>query len=108
MTNKERIDKLKDNAELTRASYGYFHLKGKKFEEETIEKLNRKNTSTIILTDILNMDYKGYKTDDSTFFNTYKLNGDFTSTQAKYLFEKYELLLHQPNTESGFSATLSK
>lgn len=32
MTNKERIDKLKDNAELTRASYGYFHLKGKKFE----------------------------------------------------------------------------
>ena len=26
--------------------------------------------------------------------------------QAKKFFERYDLLIHQPNTESGFSATL--
>ncbi len=106
MTNKEQIQKLRNNAELAQASYGYFHLKGKKFEEEAVEKLNRKDTPTIALTDILNMDYKDYETSDSTFFNTYELNGDFTPTQAKRFFERYDLLKHCPNTESGFSATL--
>ncbi len=50
--------------------------------------------------------YKGYETQDSTFFNTLELNGDMSPTQAKRFFEKYELLNHQPNTSSGFSATL--
>ncbi|WP_233706004.1 hypothetical protein [Helicobacter bilis] len=35
-----------------------------------------------------------------------KLKGNFTPTQTKRFFERYELLIHQPNTESGFSATL--
>ncbi|MGX3044655.1 lipase family protein [Helicobacter sp. T3_23-1056] len=106
MTNKERIERLRDNAELAWASYGYFHLKGKKFEEKAVKKFNRKDTPIITLTDILNMDYNGYKTDDSTFFNTHELEGDFTPTQAKRFFERYDLLKHCPNTDSGFSATL--
>lgn len=106
MTNKERIERLRNNAELAWASYGYFHLKGKKFEEKAVKKFNRKDTPIITLTDILNMDYNGYKTDDSTFFNTHELEGDFTPTQAKHFFERYDLLKHCPNTDSGFSATL--
>ncbi|WP_233714312.1 hypothetical protein [Helicobacter trogontum] len=35
-----------------------------------------------------------------------KLSGDFTPTQAKRFFSRYDLLIHQSNTESGFSATL--
>ena len=50
--------------------------------------------------------YKGYETRDGTFFNTLKLNGDMSPTQAKKFFEKYELLNHQHNTTSGLSATL--
>ncbi len=34
------------------------------------------------------------------------LKGDMTSTQAKRFFERYDLLKHCPNTDSGFSATL--
>ncbi|RDU58730.1 hypothetical protein CQA53_11970, partial [Helicobacter didelphidarum] len=32
--------------------------------------------------------------------------GEFSPNQAKRFFERYDLLLHQPNTDSGFSATL--
>lgn len=31
MNNKEQVKKLRDNAELAMASYGYFDLIGKKF-----------------------------------------------------------------------------
>ncbi|EOH7148841.1 hypothetical protein ACMC3T_001640 [Campylobacter coli] len=31
MNNKEQIKKLKDNAELAMASYGYFHLADKSY-----------------------------------------------------------------------------
>lgn len=34
MTNKEQIKKLRDNAELAMAAYGYFHLVGKKFDNK--------------------------------------------------------------------------
>ncbi|RDU59980.1 hypothetical protein CQA53_11130 [Helicobacter didelphidarum] len=34
------------------------------------------------------------------------LKGEFSPLQAKHFFERYDLLLHQPNTDSGFSATL--
>ena len=44
--------------------------------------------------DILNIEY------NSLF------SGDFSPTQAKRFFSRYDLLIHQPNTESGFSATL--
>ena len=45
-----------------------------------------------------------HKPDDEIKAGT--LKGDMTPTQAKKFFEKYDILIHQPNTESGFSATL--
>ena len=41
MSNMQIINKLKDYAELAWASYGYFHLRGKKFEKEVVEKFYR-------------------------------------------------------------------
>ena len=34
MTNKQQIQKLRDNAELAMASYGYYDLIGKKIEND--------------------------------------------------------------------------
>ena len=105
MNNKQQIQKLRDNAELAMASYGYFHLIGKKFKNDSIYK-GRENTE-ITLYDILDLTYKDYVTTDHTMLiNPEYLKGDFTPTQAKRFFERYDLLIHQPNTKSGFSATL--
>lgn len=105
MTNKEQIKKLRDNAELAMAAYGYFHLVGKKFDNKD-EYNDRKNTE-ITLHDILDMTYKDYVTSNhTTLINPEKLKGDMTPTQAQRFFSRYDLLIHQPNTESGFSATL--
>ena len=104
--NKQQIQKLRDMAELAWASYGYYDLIGKKIKNDR-EKYGDKADKPITLHDILDSTYKGYITPDhSRLFNPEKLNGDFTPTQAKRFFEKYELLNHQPNTSSGFSATL--
>ncbi len=104
MTNKEQIKKLRDNAELAMANYGYFNLVGKKFDNKD-EYNDRKNTE-ITQTDILDVTYKGYITSEhTTLINPEKLNGDFAPTQAKRFFERYDLLDHCSNTESGFSAT---
>ena len=104
--NKQQIQKLRDMAELAWASYGYYDLIGKKIKNDR-EKYGDKADKPITLHDILDSTYKGYITPDhSRLFNPEKLNGDFTPTQAKKFFEKYELLNHQPNTSSGFSATL--
>ena len=65
----------------------------------------------INLTDIMDntfADYEVYKPQLSPKFKPNKvdtLKGEFTPTQAKRFFEKYDILIHQPNTESGFSAT---
>ena len=114
MTNKEIINKIKDNAELAWASYGYFHLKGKKFKEKAVEKFNIKNTTIITLTDILNIDYKGYEVVDANNEKVGTLKGDFTPTQAKQFFERYTLIGHIPDDKNrhipydkrGFSATI--
>ncbi|WP_258865037.1 hypothetical protein [Helicobacter sp. MIT 14-3879] len=103
MKNKEMINKLKENAELAWASYGYYDLIGKKFKDK---KDKYGNLLTITLHDIMDATYFDYETQDSTFFNTFKLKGDMTPTQAKRFFSRYDLLIHQPNTTSGFSATL--
>ena len=102
---KQQIDDLRDYAELAMASYGYWHLIGKKFANKT-EYKDRKDTE-IAMSDILDSAYNGYVTSEHTMFiNTEKLEGEMTPTQAKHFFKKYELLIHQPNTESGFSVTL--
>ncbi|WP_236097000.1 hypothetical protein [Helicobacter sp. MIT 03-1614] len=107
MQNKILISKLRDNAELAQAAYGYFDLVGK-----SIKKDNKMVKEAITPTDILDLTYNKYiavesnphKPDDE--IKVGKLDGDFTPTQAKRFFSRYDLLIHQPNTESGFSATL--
>ncbi|TLD79355.1 hypothetical protein LS81_010630, partial [Helicobacter trogontum] len=108
MQNKILISKLRDNAELAQAAYGYFHLVGKKFHKKS----KTRQKDTITPTDILDMTYNKYiavksnphKPDDE--IKVGKLDGDMTPNQAKRFFSRYDLLIHQPNTESGFSATL--
>ncbi|RDU58746.1 hypothetical protein CQA53_11940, partial [Helicobacter didelphidarum] len=114
MTNKQQIQKLRDNAELAWASYGYFHLVGKKFDakDERIKNSPRIDNLTITHTDILDITYNKYiavelnphKQDDEIQVGT--LKGEFSPNQAKRFFERYDLLIHQPNTSNGFSATL--
>ncbi|WP_300900641.1 hypothetical protein [uncultured Helicobacter sp.] len=112
MQNKILISKLRDNAELAQAAYGYFHLIGKRFESEKIRNTKRESTPIITQTDILDMTYNKHiavesnphKPDDEIKIG--KLDGDMTPTQAQRFFSRYDLLIHQPNTESGFSATL--
>ncbi|WP_238699694.1 hypothetical protein [Helicobacter trogontum] len=109
MDNKEQIKKLRDNAELAMASYGYFHLTDKtckhndkdekrlkEFRELKAKALGKDIDESIYPTyiDILNIEYNSF------------LGGDFTPTQTQRFFSRYDLLIHQPNTESGFSATL--
>jgi len=106
MENKQQIQKLRDYAELAMSAYGYFHLVGKKFNDNDLKKTKIAHNPTIAYTDILDLTYRGYETADSTFFNPEKLDGDFSPNQAKRFFEKYDLLIHQPNTSSGFSASL--
>ncbi|HHS6887973.1 TPA: hypothetical protein ACTOCN_001739, partial [Campylobacter jejuni] len=42
--------------------------------------------------------------DEKTNFD--KLNGEFGELQTKNFIQRYEVQFHQPNTTSGFSATL--
>ena len=109
MTNKQQIQKLRDNAELAMASYGYYDLIGKKIENDE-EKYGDKANEPITLHDILDSTYNGYiamgkdRWEQDIEIGT--LKGDMTPTQAKRFLECYELLIHQPNTKSGFSVTL--
>ncbi|EQM94702.1 MULTISPECIES: hypothetical protein [Helicobacter] len=122
MKNKEMINRLKDNAELAMAAYGYFHLADSKYD------FNKDNTDTERLeyfrelkddktqslfptpTDILNIEYKYFKDENDkpqdSWYHKHFLDGDFTPTQAKRFLERYELIHHIPNTLSGFSATI--
>ncbi|MDY5950469.1 MAG: hypothetical protein SPJ16_04670 [Helicobacter sp.] len=123
MKNKILINKLKDNAELAMAAYGYFHLADSKydFNKDEIDKRRLKefrkrkddefNVSLYPTpTDILNIEYKYFKDKNDkpqdSWYHKHFLGGDMTPTQAKRFFDKYDMLIHQPNTESGFSATL--
>ncbi|MDY5949966.1 MAG: hypothetical protein SPJ16_02015 [Helicobacter sp.] len=103
MSNKQQIQKLRDNAELAQAAYGYFHFIGKEFKDKKDE---QGNLLTITHTGILDLTYKGCKVKDTGLIFDDELKGDFAPLQAQNFFEKYDLLIHQPNTESGFSATL--
>ena len=120
MENKTLINKMKNAAELAQAAYGYYDLmtsdtnplfiklKNENSQANSNEDFSKKETTLI---DIMDSSYKNYEV---YFFNpkTKKeekvgtLKGDFSPLQAKRFFEKYDLLIHQPNTESGFSATL--
>ncbi|TLD91082.1 hypothetical protein LS80_011430, partial [Helicobacter trogontum] len=83
MTNKQQIQKLRDNAELAMASYGYYDLIGKKIENDR-KKYGDKADKPITLHDILDLTYKEYiavesnphKSDDEIKIGT--LDGDFS------------------------------
>ncbi|WP_230845636.1 hypothetical protein [Helicobacter pullorum] len=115
MKNKLLISKFKDNAELSCASYGYFHLVTGKNNPTFINVKDNKEQEVkreILLTDILDSTYNGYEVYTPSRLPTLKpdkvgtLTGDFSPTQAKNFLKKYDVLIHQPNTHSGFSATL--
>lgn len=111
MKNREIIKKLRDYAELAWAAYGYFDLIGQKFHSKS----ESRKEEAITLIDILDIRYKHYKAGKKIQIGQNQieesigtLKGDFSPTQAKNFFERYDLLEHCPNTDSGFSATLFK
>ena len=112
MNNKQQIEKLRDNAELSWAAYGYFDLIGKRFNKKILKDIDRESTPIITQADILDITYNKHiavelnphKQDDEIKIGT--LKGEFTPTQAKRFSERYELIHHIPNTLSGFSATI--
>ena len=112
MNNKRQIEKLRDNAELAIAAYGYFDLMGQRFDKKILKDIDRESTPIITQTDILDSVYNGYiamgKNRWGQDIELGTLKGDFTPTQAKNFFDRYDLLEHCPNTDSGFSATLFK
>nr|HDV6557622.1 hypothetical protein [Campylobacter jejuni] len=99
MDNKQQINKLRDMAELAQASYGYFHYVDNKFDIKDEDKI-------VTFENVLDITYKNSKIIDERGFKIGKLDGDFSPLQAKQFFSCYDLLIHQPNTESSFSATL--
>lgn len=113
MNNKKQIQKLRDNAELAWASYGYFHFLGKQFKDDDLKALKRQENPNITQTDILDMTYKGYKVKDTGLIFDDKLDGDMTPIQVKNFFEKYDLLDFYPKFDTknnkqkeGFHACL--
>ena len=136
MNNKVMINRLKDNAELAMAAYGYFHLADSKydFNKDNTDKRRLKyfrdikrdelikqnpNTTDQELqntypthSDILNIEYKYFKDENGklqdSWYHKHFLGGDFSPLQSQNFFERYNLLKHCPNTDSGFSATLFK
>ncbi|EAK9928661.1 hypothetical protein A0X74_09040 [Campylobacter jejuni] len=128
---KEKINDLKDYAELAQASYFNFEFLNTRniFElDSNQEKIQDKNSSRgykevkINLERIISQKYKdqkvliGLRQDDtwqSKMLNSFdektnfdELNGEFGELQARNFSQRYEIKFHQPNAASGFSATL--
>ncbi|WP_077246812.1 lipase family protein [Helicobacter pullorum] len=133
---KETINNLKDYAELAQASYFYFDLlkdsngisrkiyeldsQGNKIKDESYPRGYKEIEVT--LGHIVSQRYKGQevlvnlqqgddiftkmRNDANETFNFDKLNGEFREIQARNFAKRYEVIFHQPNTLTGFSATL--
>lgn len=129
MKNKEFVKKLKDNAELAQAAYGYYDLVTSNTNQlflvlkdekgrNRIDSNENPITKEINLVDIMNSNYAGHDVVGKykygkKFENVGTLKGDFAPTQAKNFFERYELLDFYPkfdikNNEQvkGFHACL--
>ncbi|ECP4034268.1 hypothetical protein FZQ13_09285, partial [Campylobacter jejuni] len=101
---KTQINELKDYAELAQASYFYFDLEDCILQE---------NETIITLNELLNLSYNGKIAGKKekvgqkySFISKGELNGEFGELQTKNFIQRYEVQFHQPNTTSGFSATL--
>ena len=133
---KQAINNLKDYAELAQASYFYFDLlkdsngiarkiyeldsKGNKIEDTSYPRGYKE--VAISLEHIVSKEYRGQEAlinlkqddtwksnllntlDEKTNFN--QLNGEFNPLQVQNFAKRYKICFHQPNTKSGFSATL--
>lgn len=133
---KQAINNLKDYAELAWASYFYFdflkdsnNIPRKIYKlDSNKEKIKDENSPRgykeieITLEHIVNQKYYNHevlaslekgddiftkmKNEAKDSFNLDKLNGKFSEIQAKNFAQRYKIYFHQPNTLSGFSATL--
>ena len=103
MNNKQQIEKLRNNAELAWASYGYYDLIGKKIKNDEDEYGNKAD-KPITLYDILDSTYKGYivmgkdRWEQDIEIGT--LKGDMSPTQVKRFFDKYDLLDFYPKFDT--------
>ena len=128
---KETINNLKDYAELAWASYFNIEFIGnrnifeldsnnekipdtsypRKYKETKVNLLHsvsQKYQGQEVLVNLEKGDdiFTKMKNDASESFNFDTLNGEFGEIQAQNFAKRYEIRLHQPNTFSGFSATL--
>ncbi|EMZ37024.1 hypothetical protein C826_02245, partial [Helicobacter bilis WiWa] len=104
MQNKILINRLKDNAELAMAAYGYFHLANPNYDFnkdstdterlEYFRKITDDKTQSTFPTpaDILNIEHKYFRDKNSkpqdSWYHKHFLGGDFSPTQSKRFFEK--------------------
>ena len=133
---KQALNNLKDYAELAQASYFYFDLfknsqgiprkiyeldsnnnkikdesypRGYKEIEITLEHIvSQKYCNQEVLVNLQQGDdiFTKMRNDANETFNFDKLNGEFGKIQTQNFIKRYEVIFHQPNTTSGFSATL--
>ena len=108
---KTQINNLKDYAELAQASYFYFdYIKEQKALEFKISTTrffkDKSELEKLEYFKALYAKYNGYLIIDNSLFIYPKLNGEFSEIQAQNFAKRYTIKFHQPNTTSGFSATL--
>lgn len=102
---KNKIDDLRDYAELAQASYFYFDLEGYELKENNI---------SLTLNEIIGLKYNGKMAGKKEqigkeyhFIDKKKLNGEFSEMQVRQFFKRYELLEYYPKDNSrGFHACL--
>ncbi|HFP7806957.1 TPA: hypothetical protein ACHD26_001650 [Campylobacter jejuni] len=110
---KELINNLRDYAELAQASYFNFMYINKDKREMDSYKIgqnrfpkDKDNIENLEYTKTLSKKYKDYFIYDDSIALYPTLNGEFGELQTKNFIQRYEVQFHQPNTTSGFSATL--
>ena len=126
MTNKAQVQKLRDHAELAWAAYGYYDkVLAVNRQIKELKELTAQNKKLFLDLESIKDSIEHFKLENITYENildkTYQkhfdkksgkigaktfLGGDFSPLQLQHFFERYDLLEHQPNTNSGFSATL--
>ncbi|HEF9832791.1 TPA: DUF2974 domain-containing protein [Campylobacter coli] len=108
---KQQIKNLRDYAELAWASYfNLIYIDGQKTNDFTIgtERILKdgENIEKFEYYKALSKDYKDYFIYDDSLAFYPKLNGEFREIQTQNFAKRYIIKFHQPNTFSGFSATL--
>ncbi|EAI4099661.1 DUF2974 domain-containing protein [Campylobacter jejuni] len=110
---KELINNLRDYAELAQASYFnfmYINNDERKMDSYKIGQnrflKDKDNIENLEYIKTLSKKYKDYFIYDDSIALYPTLNGEFGEIQVKNFAKKYEIKFHQPNTASGFSATL--